>query len=207
MKFKIIPNFISPEEQIEIIEFSKNKPKFDIQNEHIKKINDYTKGWSILYDFSKTAISKNVSKFQGDATQIESAPSIFHNLSQRISDSLSIDKNNVFFQYIVLGATGQVYPHYDAGTPGYITYKCNIAVDGPKQDFIQVDKKTISFNNLDLYCFEANFYKHWMKASENPRIHLSYGFLIPYKTLGYDENSPRVKLSNRIWRAFINGKI
>jgi hypothetical protein len=206
MKFKIIPNFISKEEQLEIISFSKNKPLFEIKNEHIKKINDHTNGWSILYDFNKTDISKNVAKFQGDASQIESIPPIFHEISNRISKTLSIDKNHVFFQYIFLGPNGKVYPHYDAGTPGYITYKCNIAVDGPS-DAIYVDKNILHFNNSDLYCFEANFYKHWMDASKQPRIHLSYGFLIPYESLGYNENSPRVKLSNRIWRAFINGRI
>lgn len=205
MKIKNIRNFITSNEVEEIIQYSPPKLK-SIDNDHIKKVNEATNGWSILCDLTQTSVSKEVAKFQGDNTLVDKVPSIFHNLADRISSSLSISKEHVFFQYIVVGKQGEVKKHYDAGKPGFVTYKCNICVDGPELDVIYVDRNEVSINKLDLYCFEANFYKHWMNKNDCPRIHLSYGFLIPYVELGWSESDPRVRLSNRIWRAYIGNK-
>lgn len=207
MNYRSIDNFLSSDERDEVINFaSVGRPDSDIRNEHIRKVNAGTKGWSILYDVTKTNVSSTVAKFQGDTTCVAAVPDIFIRLIDRIASELSISKDHVFFQYIFVGSNGKVPSHYDAGVPGYITYKCNICVDGPEEDFIYVDKLKCSLFKNSLYCFEANLYKHWMDASDCNRIHLSYGFMLPYESLGWKESSPRVRMSNRIWKAFINGR-
>lgn len=201
---KTINNFITTQEAEEILNSSFLREKKYIENDHIREVNAATNGWTILYDITKTPISQEVSKFQGDTTQIASVPSIFITIADRISQSINISNENVFFQYISLGSGGQVKKHYDAGKPGYITYKCNICIDGPDIDCINVDRVSFPIRKFDLYCFEANLYKHWMEISDKNRIHLSYGFIIPCNDLGWKEKDPRIKLSNRIWSKYIN---
>jgi hypothetical protein len=203
MKFITVPYFITAEEASQIINFNPPRQEVVIENEHIKTVNDATKGWSVLCDLTNTEVSNEVAKFQGDATLIEQVPEIFHELAERIAHKLSISSNHVFFQYIMVGGNGEVRKHYDAGKPGYITYKCNICVSGPSEDVVHVDDLDMLIGQHDLYCFEANLYKHWMDKSDQTRVHLSYGFLLPYSDLGWEENSPRIRLSNRIWRAYI----
>lgn len=208
MNFKKVSNFITESEKQEIMDFVGNHKTHDtnILNDHIKEINMATNGWSVLYDMTQTSLSKEISQFQGDSTQIDEIPEIFHLLAKRISEVLTISSQNVFFQCIYLGANGEVRKHYDAGRPGYLTYKCNVFVEGPESDVIYVDDSVNKIEKLDLYCFEANLYKHWMDKSDKPRIHLSYGFLIPYDDFGWYENHPRIRLSNRIWQNYIKGK-
>jgi len=79
----------------------------------------------------------------------------------------------------MIGSGGEIRKHYDVGIPGYITYKCNICVSGPENDLIYAGKEFLTINPLSLYCFEANLYKHWMNSSPIPRMHLSYGFILP----------------------------
>jgi hypothetical protein len=201
--FRSISNFISKEEVDVILAYNPSCKEVEISNEHIRTIAEATNGYTVLCDLTKSEVSKEVSEFQGDATLVDNVPSIFHELSDRISKTLSISAEHVFFQYIVLGPNGMVKKHYDAGKPGYVTYKCNICVSGPDKDVIWVDKSSLSIAPMELYCFEANLYKHWMDSVESSRVHLSYGFLIPYSELGWTEDSPRVRMSNRIWRAYI----
>ena len=147
-----------------------------------------------------------MSKFQGDSTNVEELPSLLKDLSFRISEKAEISNNNVFCQYIQVGAEGKVAKHYDAGLPNYITYKCNICISGPEVDVLFIDDKKFDLNIGDLYCFEANFYKHWMEESKVPRVLLSYGFILPIEELGYSQSDSRVRLSNRIWASFIKNK-
>lgn len=200
-----ISNFLSDSERVFILsQESFIKPScVEISNDHIKKINSEVKGWSILKDFTGTLLSREVSKFQGDSTQVDVVPEIFYELSDRIADKLVINKDHVFFQYIHLGVGGRVAPHYDVGIPGFVTYKCNVCVSGPETDYIWQDKECHEIRPGDLYSFEANFFRHWMDKSDFTRIHLSYGFMLPYSDLGWSEDSPRVRLSNRIWKKFI----
>lgn len=107
------------------------------------------------------------------------------------------------FRFIVVGPGGEVRKHYDAGKPGYIVYKCNIVVSGPTNDMIHVGKKTMSIPPKCLYCFEANLYKHWIDPADESRVHLSYGYIVPYSDLGWDVNSDQVRLSNKIWSIYM----
>ncbi len=206
MNYRYIPDFLSSDERALVLylgkEFSPNSTL--IVNEHIKKVNEGTKGFSVLCSLTKTSICETVSQFQGDATVISDVPDLFYEIADRIADKVGISKDHVFFQYISLGSGGKVSKHYDAGMPGYVTYKCNICVSGPSSDLIYVDKASFSLGLGDLYCFEANFYKHWMEPSSSSRIVLSYGFIVPIEDLGYKDTDPRVKLSNRIWGKFIS---
>jgi hypothetical protein len=199
----ILKNFLTQEEQPQIIQYAKSiNPCTSIENEHIKKINDQINGFSVLCDLTQTEVSKSVAKFQGDNTQIESVPDLFYEIKNRICSLCDITDKNVFFQLISMKKGGRVAPHYDAACPGYITYKCNVVVKGPPTDVIYVDKYPNTIEELSLYCFEASLYKHWADACEYDRILLSYGFLLPYRELLWDEDSPRVRLSNRIWKKF-----
>jgi hypothetical protein len=202
---KTINNFITTDEAKEIIDFSKSfiKTKTEIENKNVKALNEASNGWTFLYDITKSNISKEISKHQGDTTQIDYVSEIFINIADRIAKKINLNKENMFFQYIYLGSGGEVKKHYDVGLPGYITYKCNISVDGPDLDYIYIDKEKLLIEKFDLYCFEANFYQHWMDKSDKSKIHLSYGFVIPYADLGWNENDSRVRLSNKIWEKYI----
>lgn len=203
MNFVTQPNFIDKND-VSIIE-SFDKPVLEeIQNYHIKHVSDGVKGWSTMFDFSKTSLTKELTKLQGDGTLIKEVPDYYKHLGVRIAEFVGISSENMYFQYIVIGANGEIRKHYDVGKPGYITYKCNICVSGPDNDVIYVgnaDKLEIS--PLSLYCFEANLYKHWMNSCDIPRVHLSYGFILPYSDLGWDENCLRVRLSNKIWNMYM----
>lgn len=203
MNFKKVKNFISEKEAKEIFDFSLVERTIQVDNEHIKKVNDGIAGWSITCDLTETDISRAISTFQGDKTSIKSVPSIFHDLSHRIADALKISRVNVFFQYIVVGSGGVIHKHYDAGVPGYVTYKCNICVSGPEKDSIHIDNTVMELSNRDLYAFEANLYKHWMDASDVKRVQLSYGFILPCCDLGWNQDNPRVRLSNKLYDRYM----
>lgn len=55
-----------------------------------------------------------------------------------------------------------------------------------------------------LHSFEANFFKHWLNFSSHERVLLSYGFIIPLNELGYKPTDPRPRMSDRIWKVFMN---
>jgi len=204
MNLIVLNDFISEAEKNEIAEYSSQclKPK-QIDNPHIKKIDEHTMGGTVLCDFSCNEITKNVIPYQGSGTFVDNVPKLYHALADRISDELKVSNKNVFFQYIVLGAGGRVHSHYDAGMPGYVTYKCNICVSGPDEDSFFVDGQPVTIKPGSLYCFEANLFKHWMRTSDTIRIHLSYGFIVPNEDLGWEANSPRIRLGERIWKAFM----
>lgn len=204
MNLKIHSNFIT-EAEAEIIknygnEFVDHESK--INNEDIRMVNEQTNGWSVACDLTKTEPSQKVSFYQGDATNLAQVPQFFMDLADRIATTLVIDQSHVFFQYIHLGTGGKVLSHYDLGLPGYITYKCNVFVDGPEEDSLSVDKINVPLKKYDLYCFEASLFRHSMESTRYIRTHLSYGFLLPYQDLGWSENDPRVRLSQKIWRKF-----
>jgi hypothetical protein len=194
-------NFITTAEQQEIAHYIRSyRPAVvEVGNERVRYLTEETKGFSAVYDFTKTELSEKIAAIQSDNRVLEEVPSIFHELKQRIAEALNIKTTDVFVQGILVGQGGRIAPHYDAAPPGYVTYKCNIVISGPKNDIIYVDKEKITLNDLDLYAFEANFYKHSMDAAEE-RIVLSYGFILSYSDLEWDATSPRVKLSNRIWQ-------
>lgn len=200
--YKHIPGFLSQKEIQECLAWKPPLNDAVFKNEHIGKVNSETVGGSVLCDFSQTEISREVAIFQGDATVISESPEIFHRIADRICDS-DIPGDHVFFQAIWLGAGGKVRSHYDAGKPGYSTYKCNIYLQGPEQDSIWIDGDEFQYSIGDLSCFEANLYKHWLDKSDVPRMYLSYGFIVPIEFMGWEKDDPRIRLSDRIWRKFI----
>lgn len=207
MNFKLIKNFISSSEVDEIIKYGYVQQEVvasTIANIHVKKINENLKGSSITCDMTCTEISSAASKYQGDATCVSYVPSIFHNIKDKIASIIGINKSHVFFQYLELKAGGKVPMHYDVAVPGYITYKCNVAVIGPEIDEIYINKDIFTFPQRSLYCFEASLYKHWAIPAECRRIVLSYGFMLSYSDLGWADTDPRIKLSNRLWNKFQN---
>jgi len=205
MNFKIIEDFITMQEREEIINYGniqKDVSIDEITNVHVKTISEQLKGISILCDLTSTELSKAVSTYQSGGVSVDCIPQIFHDIKDRIANRIDIKKDHVFFQYLGLRPGGHVAPHYDAAFPGYITYKCNVTVCGPEIDEIHVHKDVFKFPERSLYCFEANLYKHWATACDTKRIILSYGFILPYADLGWTEDAPRVRLSNKIWNSF-----
>ena len=201
---KIQENFLEDKEQKQILEyFGGLKPKVpEIENEHIKKINDSINGFSLTADLVKSPEVEKVSSFQGDITKIEgNVPIIFHNIKDRMAEFCKIPKNHVFLQFISMNDGGKVLPHYDAAIDGFITYKCNIAIIS-SGDMVYVGKESKYIKENSLYCFEASLLKHWVDACKGQRLLLSYGFLVPYEELGWSEKSPRVRMSKRITRFF-----
>lgn len=202
MNLHSISNFISDEEKNLVTQWSNTcKAKEEPENSHIKEIHDYLNGFALMCDLSNTDISNIVCKFQGDSTIVDSVPEIIVQIRDKISERLSLNKDHSFVQMISMKKGGIVKAHYDAAAPGYITYKCNLHIHGDA-DKIYIDNNIIESKPGSLYCFEASLYKHWVGQCKSNRILLSYGFVLPYKDLGWDEDAPRVKMSNRIYKKF-----
>lgn len=203
MNLRVIANFISEKEQSQILNgIAAYSPEKTILNRHIKEINDHIKGFSVLCDLSKTGLSNYISQFQGDNTNVDMVSPLIISIKNRIINELELDGEHNFVQIIGIDENGQVKPHYDAAAPGYITYKCNVAISGPENDKIFVGKDYLEYDNRNLYCFEASLYKHWLEPATVPRVLLSYGFLVPYENLGWEEADPRVKMSRKIYSHF-----
>ena len=113
MKFVIKSDFIDNRD-VALIKLFKRPETKDIENQYIENVNEGVKGWSALYDFSKTDLTKAVTKPQGDGTVVEDeSPEYYKELGLRIASDLSISSENMFFQYIKIGVGGEVQKHYD----------------------------------------------------------------------------------------------
>ncbi len=173
----------------------KEEFKSNEQNIHIGTLLKELRGMSLSYDFSKTSISKKIATYQG--AEINSIDRLLIDIRNRITSTLKISSENSFLQIVGSDKNGIVNPHYDASIKGYINFKCNIHIDG--DDYIStIDNKQFNITTGDLYTFEASLFKHSTSTLTSERIILSYGFLIPYKELGWRENDPRVRMSERI---------
>lgn len=202
---KIFPLFLEDIDRSEVLNFTNTLSiqNREIKNKHIREVLDKTGGLSAIYDISKTEISHYISSFQSSENSLSSdtLPAIFLHLQNKISEKLSIEPHHSFLQIVKIDSGGRIPPHYDTAYPGYITFKCNISVQS--EDYqIWVDEKPFQISEGHLYCFEASLYKHWTESFTKPRVLLSYGFALPYHQLGRDQNDPRVRLSQRIFKYF-----
>lgn len=200
---KIIRNFLSPREICELVEYIDCLGlESQVENIHISAVANELKGKSLMFDLSKTDVSKYLSNFQSSNNVHEcNLPNIFFDILDRISTSLQISKENVFLQIIDQSKGGKIIPHYDTGYPGFINYKCNISPLCEEYS-VYVGDDIIKVSNGDLYSFEASLYKHWTGEFTHRRILLSYGFAIKYGELGRDNLDPRVRMSERIQKYF-----
>lgn len=201
---KIINNFISDDEVKEIIlwvDEIDHIPNTD--SYHIVEVRKDLKGNSHMYDISKNDLTKYVTKKQsGDDVVEYNLPDLFLNILDRISETINIPKDNSYLQIVDMDKGGKIKAHYDVAINGYINYKCNISVISEDYEFI-IDKNVLKIKQKDLYTFEASLYKHWTEKEFNSRrVLLSYGFILPYDTLGRNEDDPRVRLSKRIKKYF-----
>lgn len=198
-------NFLRNDEKNAIIEYVNtinHKSKAD--NVHLSHLIDKIRGNSHMYDISKTEITKEITSFQSGGNDVmkEELPQVFHSLIDRISETTNLPLSNSFLQIVDMDKGGIIGGHYDAASDGYINYKCNISVLAEDYEFT-IDSETLNVKENDLYCFEASLYKHWTtKPFTSRRILLSFGFMLPYETLGRTINDPRVRLSRRIKKIF-----
>lgn len=205
MKYSLFHNFLQEDEKFAMIEYVNtinHKSKAD--NVHLSHLIDKIRGNSHMYDISKTEITKEITSFQSGGNDVmkEELPQVFHSLIDRISETINLPLSNSFLQIVDMDEGGIIGGHYDAASDGYINYKCNISVLAEDYEFT-IDSETLNIKEGDLYCFEASLYKHWTnKPFTSRRILLSFGFMLPYETLGRTINDPRVRLSRRIKRIF-----
>lgn len=205
MKYSLFHNFLQENEKFAVIEYVNtinHKSKAD--NIHLSHLIDKIRGNSHMYDISKTEITKEITSFQSGGNDVmkEELPQVFHSLIDRISETINLPLSNSFLQIVDMDKGGIIGGHYDAASDGYINYKCNISVLAEDYEFT-IDSETLNIKEGDLYCFEASLYKHWTnKPFTSRRILLSFGFMLPYETLGRTINDPRVRLSRRIKKIF-----
>lgn len=205
MKYSLFHNFLQEDEKFAVIDYVNtinHKSKAD--NVHLSHLIDKIRGNSHMYDISKTEITKEITSFQSGGNDVmkEELTQVFHSLIDRISETINLPLSNSFLQIVDMDKGGIIGGHYDAASDGYINYKCNISVLAEDYEFT-IDSETLNIKEGDLYCFEASLYKHWTnKPFTSRRILLSFGFMLPYETLGRTINDPRVRLSRRIKRIF-----
>ncbi len=202
---KVIKDFLSIDERKSIIDWVKSIDfTQSVTNQHIKEVRNNLNGNSYMFDISKTYETRKISEFQSSNNVIEQeVPDLIYNLIDRISETIKIPKDRVFFQVLDMNSGGKVKAHYDATVDGFINYKCNISVLSNNYDFY-IDKDIMNIDESDLYCFEASLYKHWSNEFNFNRILLSFGFVLTYTELDRDENDPRIRLSKRIEKYFQN---
>lgn len=209
MNYKQFPNFLKEDEQDLVIEHINSiNHKSKANNKHLKHLVRKLQGSAHMYDISKNEITKEITTYQSGGNDVmkEELPEIFYSIQERITKTIGIPNQNSFLQIVDMNKGGTVGAHYDASLDGYVNYKCNISLMGEDYTFV-IDNKEIHIKEGDLYSFEASLYKHWtLKPFTSRRILLSYGFILPYKDLGRDEDDPRIRLSKRIRRMFQRSK-
>jgi hypothetical protein len=200
---KVIRNFITKEEVIKILEWvnslesDKGNP-----NHHLSEITKDLNGKSTIIDISNNSYTNYITNFQSVSQVLKiKVPDFIESIIGRLSETLEIPVDNIFLQVVDMDSGGKITPHYDASIDGYINYKCNISV--LSEDYqIFIGEDVLNISETDLYCFEASLYKHWTNEFKSRRVFLSFGFILPYKTLGRNENDPRIRLSQRIYKYF-----
>lgn len=171
-------------------------------NHHLTELAKELNGVSHIYDVSKTEMTNYITSYQKLAkSSDEYIPELVYDLISRIAYTLNLPTNNVFFQAVDMKKGGKINPHYDASVDGYINYKCNLCLLSEDYEF-HVDGTDFHIGAGDLYCFEASLYKHWTDVFNSRRVFISFGFLVPYETLGREIGDPRVRLSRRIEKYF-----
>lgn len=201
---QIIRGFLDDKSRDEVIEYVNSiKENIKLEDHHLKHLISKINGNSYMYDISKTELTEKLTKYQsGGHVMSDELPQVFHDLISKISILMNIPTNQTFLQIVHMNTGGIIGKHYDASFDGFINYKCNISVLSENYDFC-IDEEVVNINQSDMYCFEASLYKHWtLKPYTSERILLSFGFLVPYETLGRTEDEPRVRLSKRIKKYF-----
>jgi uncharacterized protein (UPF0335 family) len=200
---KVIKNFVNEEELkellnwIETLEAEKADP-----NQYLININQDLKGNSIIFDISKTEITKYVTQFHSISKVLnDPLPDSVIDLMKKIMNKLNIIGNHIFLQIADTRVGSKIAPHYDASIPGYINYKCNLSV--LSDDYaIHVGSDVLEIQQGDLYTFEASLYKHWTEAFSSRRVFMSFGFILPYEDLKRTKDDPRCRMSERIQRYY-----
>ena len=203
--YKIKKNFISNQEVDLIIEWlnTLNHTGND-SNHHLTELGKSLNGKSYIFDISKTEATKIITKFHSVTdVSTDDLPDFIHNIFDRISTEFNLPKDNIYLQAVDMNKGGKINAHYDAGIDGYINFKCNISVKSEPYKFY-LDKEILDVEERDIYCFEASLYKHWTEQFNSRRVFLSFGIIIPYVTMNRNENDPRVRLSKRITKYFLN---
>lgn len=173
-----------------------------ISNKHISHISKKLNGDSIMFDISKTDISKYLSNYQSDKNVLEyKLPNLFIDILHKIENFIGIKSEHTFLQIIDMNKGGFVSPHYDSSVDGFINYKCNIPILSEEYNLF-IDKDIIKVRQNDLYCFESSLYKHWTKEFNSRRVLLSYGLILEYDKLNRREDDFRIRLSKRINKYF-----
>lgn len=205
---KVVKNFVTNEE-INLVKdfiYSLSVSEQEIKNEHIREVHQELNGNTWIYDITETEISNYLSQFQSsqNVLDINTLPQIFLEIKERISETLEISSDNCFLQIISQKTGGRIKPHYDTGYPGYINYKCNVAIQSETDYDLIIENDKLNVNQSDLYCFEASLFKHWTEPFKNKRIILSYGFALKYQDLSRSDDDPRCRMSRRMSKYFQN---
>ena len=201
---KIIRKFITEEDSLDVISYVDTiNERIILNDHHLKHLVGRINGSSYMYDIGKTELTKGITEYQsGGHVMKYDLPEVFNRIIGKISDHIQIPTEHSFLQIVDMNTGGKIGKHYDASVPGFINYKCNISVLADEYDFA-IDNQNIHVCQSDMYCFEASLYKHWTPSPFNSRrILLSFGFMIPYESLGRSEDDPRIRLSNRIIKIF-----
>lgn len=196
--------FLTSSEKAQILDFIDFlKLDFVPRNHHLRELIGRLNGMSYMFDLSKSEISSKIAEYQSGGAVIDlELPLVFHKLSERITQQVSINPQHAFLQIVNMQTGGIIGPHYDAAFNGFINFKCNVSVLA--EDYLfAIDNELVCIEQGDLYCFEASLHKHWTpEPFTSRRVLLSFGYMIPYSELGRDIHDPRVRLSQRIEKYF-----
>jgi len=213
---RLINEFISEEEQAKLMNWfcevrDRHGENKAVVQENLKSLQDSINGWANMKIFSDAEELRQLahSLVEGDDKDFGEIPDFVMDIRQRIIDEWKIPgmEEKSFMQFVMVGPGGHVHSHYDPAPDGYVTCRCNLFFSTWDGDSIYIDKKHFPIKERDLICFAASLYKHKTEPCQcENRVFCSFGFLIPYESLGIDFDDPRARLAQRIWKSFIDLK-
>lgn len=213
---RLINDFITDDEQNQLKGwFEKVKENHGENNvvtqKNLRELQKSINGWSIMRHFSDTETIRQLTYalVEEEEDDMGEIPQFVWDIRNRIINQWDIPNmdRNSFLQMTMVGRGGFVHPHYDPAPDGYVTCRANVFFSTWDGDSIYIDKELFPIKERDLLCFAASLYKHKTEPCQcDKRIFCSFGFLLPYEVFGINEDHPRARLSQRIWKSFINLK-
>jgi len=213
---KLVNEFISPEEQEKLnVWFEEVKERHGenqvVDQDGLRSLQESIKGWSIMRGLSDSEPLKQLvhSLIEDEKDDFGEIPQFVWDIRDRIIEEWKEEipdlADNSFVQLTLVGKDGFVHPHYDPSPDGFVTCRANVFFSTWDGDHIYINKKLFPIQERDLICFAASIYKHKTEPSQcEKRAFCSFGFLIPYETFGIDHDDPKVRMSRRIWKHFVD---
>lgn len=218
LKFNVNHNFADSNECNQVAEWLAELEEKQGENKrvtgYLKGIQETTKGFTAFYLYRDSEPLKDIRlSLQAEQPEVKEVPDFVHKIKKRVIDFWAYERmDEAFIQMVRFGRGGYVNKHYDPAPPGYVNCRANLYLCTGEDDHIIIEGNKIPLSSGDLLSFAPSVQKHWTNpyvpcGEQDERRLFCYGFLMSYADLGLDEENSRVRLSQKIWRRFVEDQI